>query len=281
MYLDAVNYSTETEIGGTAASGRHKTEVFARWSDWPPSVISHHGEMCCEVAREWLTAMDFSELNGAALTSGPRWLRARFKWGASSFPIYWCEAVERTTLDCGALAALTHEIFASRGVTSYRVQMVQRFSEDSARQWNNSWSESGVPLNWIDGQMIYHEGCAIQVPRSGDRSGIVSHLHAAKSQLNSNGNGHKYNGKVIDFEQHRIDHQSSAQLHENLSCPAVSHLEGTQITIWDSSAGWWCDPCVTDGYGAIVALRVSGDHGGLSFRWGRHVLRPDTWTGIK
>jgi len=278
MYLDAVNYSTETEIGGTAAIGRHKTDLFARWNDWPPSEISHHGEICCEVAREWLTAMDFSELNGAALTSGPRWLRARYKWGASSFPIYWCEAVERKTLDCGALAALTHEIFESRGVTSYRVQMVQRFSEDSARQWNDSWSESGGPLNWIDGELIYHEGCAIPVPRSENHSGIVSHLHAVKNQPNSNGNGQKSIGKVIDFDQHRIEHQSTAQAHERLPCPAMAQLAGTEIAIWDSSAGWWCDPCVTDGYGSIAALRISGNHDGLPFRWGRHVLRPDVWT---
>jgi hypothetical protein len=43
--------------------------------------------MCCEVTREWVTAMDFSELGGADVTTGPRWLRQRFNWGCSTFPI--------------------------------------------------------------------------------------------------------------------------------------------------------------------------------------------------
>lgn len=279
MYLDAVNYKTKTELNGPTAIGRRRSEVFDRWSDWLPSVISHHGEMCCDVAREWLTAMDFSELNGAALTSGPRWLRARFKWGASSFPIHWCEAVERSTLDCGALAAFTHEIFMSRGVTSYRVQMVQRFSEDSARQWNQSWSESAEPLNWTDGELIYHEGCAIPLPRSGDRSGRISHLPAVKNHLNSNGNGHKAVGKVIEFEQHRPS-ENGSHIANGQTCQAVTHGEGTRIAIWDSSAGWWCDPCVTEGYGATIALRIGGGNDEIPLRWGRHLLLPDKWTEI-
>jgi len=225
--------------------------------------------------------MDFSELNGAALTSGPRWLRSRYKWGASSFPIHWCDAVKRKTLDCGTLAAFTHEIFASRGVTSYRVQMVQRFSADSARQWNCSWSESGGPLSWIDGDLIYHEGNAIPVPNAGGHARIVSHLHAAKDPSGSNGNGHKPGGKVIDFEPHRplLNCQHVSDGREAQGLTTVAH-PGAPIAVWDSSAGWWCDPCLTDGYGAIVALRISGDQGGPSFHWGRHLLRPNEWIGI-
>lgn len=280
MYLDAANYSTETEIEGAAAIGRRRSEVFDRWRDWPPSEISHHGEVCCESAREWLTAMDFSELNGAALASGPRWLRARYKWGASSFPIYWCEAVERKTLDCGALAALTHEIFKSRGVTSYRVQMVQKFSADSARQWNSSWGEAGGPLNWIDGDLIYHEGNVIPVPELGIRSEVISHLHTGKDPLITNGNGHK-KGKVIDFELHRsaIDFQQTSNGHDIHEARSGLY-HGIQIAVWDSSAGWWCDPCLTDGYGSIAALRISGDRGGPVYRWGRHIVKPNEWTEI-
>ena len=259
MYLDAVNYSTGTEIGEAAAVGRRRSEVFARWIDWPPSEISHHGEICCESAREWLTAMDFSELNGAALASGPRWLRARFKWGASSFPIFWCDAVERTMLDCGALAALTHEIFKSRGVTTYRVQMVQQFSTDSARQWNCSWSEAGGPLDWIDGDLIYHEGNAIPVTSSGIDSRAVLPIHSARDTVDINGNGHKHGGKVINFEPHRpaMNGQHSTAEHGFEDSSLVVN-PGIHIAVWDSSAGWWCDPGLTDGYGSIVALRITG-----------------------
>jgi hypothetical protein len=281
MYLDAVNYSTEADIEGAAAIERRRREVFDRWRDWHPSEISHHDEICCQTAREWLTAMDFSGLNGAALTSGPRWLRTRYKWGASSFPIYWCEAAESKTLDCGALAAITHEIFTSRGVTTYRVQMVQRFSEDSARQWNRSWGESGGQLDWIDGDLIYHEGNAILVPGSDVHAGIVSHMHAARDPLNTNGNGHKPRGKVINFEMHRpaLNCPQTSNGHAAQGSLAGIHL-GISIAVWDSSAGWWCDPGLTDGYGSIVALRISGEQVGPVYRWGRHVLRPNEWTEI-
>lgn len=281
MYLDAVNYSTEADIEGTAAAGRRRREVFERWRDWQPSEISHHGEICCETAREWLTAMDYSELNGAALTSGPRWLRARYKWGASSFPIYWCEAAKSTTLDCGALAAITHEIFASRGIANYRVQMVQRFSEDSARQWNRSWGESGGQLDWIDGDLIYHEGNAIPVPGSDAHAGIVSNMHAAKDPFNSNGSGHRPGGKVINFELHRsvLNCQQTSNGHQVKGSP-LAMPAGVQIAVWDSSAGWWCDPGATEGYGSIVAVKISGEHRGPIYRWGRHVLKRNEWTEI-
>ena len=96
MYLDAVNQTNETNIMETNGIGLAKAvEVFEKWADWYPSQISHHGEMCCEIAREWITATDFSELGGGSVYAGPRWLRQKFNWGASAFPIYWCEAVRK------------------------------------------------------------------------------------------------------------------------------------------------------------------------------------------
>jgi hypothetical protein len=116
--------------------------------------------MCCELAREWITATDYSTLNGGHVMSGPRWLRHRFEWGPSSYPLYWCEAVRKETLDCGALAALAHEIFTTRGIKSYRVQLVQRYSRVATEQWSNSWTGDGVPTQWLHNDVIYHEGCA-------------------------------------------------------------------------------------------------------------------------
>jgi hypothetical protein len=166
MYLDAASKAKETVvITETNSNGFQQTsDVFEKWKDWYPSQISHHGKMCCEIAREWLTSQDFSESGGSSLLTGPRWLRQRFNWGASSFPIYWCEAVRKKTLDCGALAAFAHEVFMARGVKSYRIQLVQKFSEVATNQWTSSWNESdGLPLRWIDNDLIYHEGCAIAV----------------------------------------------------------------------------------------------------------------------
>jgi hypothetical protein len=222
MFLEGVSRAKEAhvierEISAPAA------EVYEKWKDWHPSQISHHGEICCEIAREWITSTDFSELNGGNELTGPRWLRQRFNWGASSFPIYWCKAVRKKTLDCGALAALAHEVFTVRGVRSFRVQLIQRFSEMSTSQWSQSWSENGdEELRWIDHDLIYHEGCAILV---GDR----------------------------------------------------------EIKVWDASAGWWIDSKPAEGYGALLAIRVSASDPRMAggFKWGGHRITPNQWEKIK
>ena len=132
-----------------------------KWRDWPASTISHHGEACCEIARRWAVAMDYSQLGGASLLTGPRWLRSKYKWGPSGWPIHWCEAVRRKTLDCGALAALARELFLARGVRSFQAQFIEQFTEDAARDWNSRWSEEQTPSEWIRDDLIYHEGCAV------------------------------------------------------------------------------------------------------------------------
>ena len=219
MSLDAVRTSVVPEQA-ISMERPDQADVFDQWRDWAPSVISHHGTTCCEAAREWLIAKDFSALSGQSKTTGPRWLRQMFKWGASEFPIFWCEAIEKTTLDCGALAYLTYEIFAARGVACHRVQMVQRFSRLSSIQWANSWGDGASALPWTNGQLIYHEGCA-------------------------------------------IDH-------------------GNEIKVWDPSAGWWVNPVSGNGYGSLLAIKVSGPNlkGRNSVRWGRNWLSPFIWNDI-
>lgn len=222
MYLDTVRQATiGTKIVETKKNGFHKPiEVYEKWQAWQASDISHHGEICCGIAREWITATDFSELGGASLHTGPRWLRQKFIWGASSFPIYWCEAIRKKTLDCGALAALASTIFSARGVRSYRVQMVQRFSKVSTHQWSNSWYDTNEQLRWMNDDLIYHEGCAIE-------------------------------------------------------------LDG-ELKIWDASAGWWVNPESKDGYGALLAVRVSSLSlsPDITFKWGEHCIKAFQWTDV-
>jgi hypothetical protein len=137
--------------------------VYEKWLHFPISKISHHGTACCEIAREWLFAMDFSQLNGGSPMTGPRWIRQRFNWGPTKWQIHWCEAIEQKTLDCGAQAALANEVFLMRGVRSYQIQLVQQYSKEATSHWTKKWVEKDTSVHWINEDLIYHEGCAVAV----------------------------------------------------------------------------------------------------------------------
>ena len=133
----------------------------ARWEHFPISHLSHHGQACCEIARQWIVAMDFAQLGGGDRASGPRWLRQKYEWGPSPWPIHWCELVERKVIDCGAHSALAHEAFTARGVTAFRAQFVQRYTADAQAQWRTKWGAEQVSDHWLGDDVIYHEGNAI------------------------------------------------------------------------------------------------------------------------
>lgn len=132
-----------------------------KWQHWPASTLSHHGQACCHIAREWILSTDYSQLGGGSTLTGPRWIRHRYTWGPSRWPNHWCEAVRQETLDCGALAALAHEVFTSRGVKSFPAQFIQQFSADATRDWKNRWEGDETPSGWIMDDLIYHEGNAV------------------------------------------------------------------------------------------------------------------------
>jgi hypothetical protein len=134
-----------------------------RWQHFPYSCFSHHNAACCEVAREWIIANDFAQLNGGDLKTGPRWLRQKYEWGPSTWPMHWCEVVERDVIDCGAHAALAHEAFTARGVTAFRAQFVQIYSADATAQWRKKWGDEKVSDHWLTNDAIYHEGNALLV----------------------------------------------------------------------------------------------------------------------
>jgi hypothetical protein len=137
--------------------------AIAKWQQFPASIISHHGETCCRIAREWILSMDYSLLNMANPLAGPRWLRQKYTWGPSLWPIHWCEAAQLKTLDCGALAALAHQIFTARNVKSFPAQLIQQYSEDAVRHWYKGWEGNDSSVHWIKEDLIYHEGCAVVV----------------------------------------------------------------------------------------------------------------------
>lgn len=215
MSLDAGNTSSGTAVTYQSESF-YARRVYESWEDWDPSSISHHATACCEIAREWIVGMDFSSLNGANVLSGPRWLRHRFAWGPGTYPIHWCEVANKTTLDCGVLAALAHEVFSHRGVPCFRVQLVQEFSPEATAQWRSGWEREKAITAWIEATRIYHEGVAVLTSEN-------------------------------------------------------------TVKLWDSSAGWWIDPKTTDGYGAAIAVRLSGC-GTDALQWGEHTLIAGEWT---
>ncbi|HYG10964.1 MAG TPA: hypothetical protein VD835_13530 [Pyrinomonadaceae bacterium] len=151
--LREMNETDFADVGG----------AMAKWEHFPASTIFHHGKPCCRVAREWIFSTDYSQLNGENPLTGPRWLRLKYTWGPSVWPISWCEAVRQKTLDCGALAALANEVFATRGVKSYPAQFVQQYTEEATRQWRKKWDGKEASVHWIKEDLIYHEGCAVVV----------------------------------------------------------------------------------------------------------------------
>ena len=134
-----------------------------RWRYSSPSLIAHHGKACCATAREWLFATDYSQLNGEHKLMGPRWVRRKYKWGLSQWPMTWCHAVEQEALDCGALAAITREIFLARGVPCHSVQLIQQYSEETTSHWSAKWTCHPASTHWIHGALIYHEVCAVEI----------------------------------------------------------------------------------------------------------------------
>lgn len=156
MFLDTVNIN-----GMPLTPGPGKTVVFAPWQNCAYTHIHHHGAACCEIAKAWFLSMDNAQLGGKSAHIGPRWIRERYQWGPSKHPIYWCEAVRQKTLDCGVLAAMAHECFASRGIRSFPVQLVQQYSLEATVHWKEQWQEKDTPVNWIKDDVIYHEGNAV------------------------------------------------------------------------------------------------------------------------
>lgn len=153
-------YSAADKISPDAAPG---SDHVARWEAFPLSHLGHHGRECCDIARHWLRAMDFAQLNGGELASGPRWVREKYEWGPSQWPLHWCEALDAEVIDCGAHAALAHDVFEARGLTALRAQIVQGYGARAVDQWRRRWAADDASNHWLAGGVIYHEANAVLV----------------------------------------------------------------------------------------------------------------------
>lgn len=149
MILDVENRSVEL------------LRLLETWSTRQPSRISSHGDACCLLSKEWFLAMDDSYSVERMPSQMPSWIRERYKWGPNSWPIYWCQAVSSKQLDCGVLAALTHESLRARRIQALPAQLVKYYGETNCAQWKETWQATGVGCNWISPPFGYHEVCAV------------------------------------------------------------------------------------------------------------------------
>ena len=133
-------------------------------TDWAPwaarhcSTLSHHGTDCCVTARAWFLAMDRSHWRGQG---APSWIRRRYEWGPTRWPLHWCEAVDAEELCCGAHAALSIEAFRGRGIDALPAQLVQRYQTHDVPHWHSRWTRGGANPEWASGGFAYHEVCAV------------------------------------------------------------------------------------------------------------------------
>lgn len=159
-----------------AAEG--KTPLHEEWLEQLPSHLVHHGA-CCDEARDWLIAMarsfDFAVTERQA-HAGPRFLSELYAWGPNPWPLSWCEAVRRKTIDCGVFAAFAREILRAKGLAAYPGQVVQRFDEQSTGHWQKLWAGESKAFAWVGETHVYHEvvivrrgatGAAIYDPTDG------------------------------------------------------------------------------------------------------------------
>lgn len=148
------------------------TDSSAPWAfvaDRAPSEVAHHGRACCDVALSWLRAMDASYSGGASGGLAPAWMAYHWRWGASPWPLHWCELATRERIDCGALAALARMLILSSGSTALGMQLLERYPSDTTAHWRSCWARDGIEASWVSGDIVYHEAVAIIDPAGAAR----------------------------------------------------------------------------------------------------------------
>lgn len=134
------------------------------------SVLTDHGQ-CCKLAKNWLLSMHLSHTfvrTNQQQILAPLWLKRYFTWGPVQWPISWCEAVQKKTIDCGVFAAFAVEIFTTSlkksGLINHEVfpaQIILDQPQTFIEQWNTRWNPIFRDFNWIGDAHVYHEVCAL------------------------------------------------------------------------------------------------------------------------
>ncbi len=130
------------------------------WLRQPASQLTDHDTPCCASARAWLHAMAtsyaFRHTDETAIAA-PIFLSRRYKWGPTTWPIAWCEAVRAKAIDCGVFSAFARAIFSAQGVECYGAQVMLLFGPETTAHWQQRWAVQPGSFNWIDRDLVYHE----------------------------------------------------------------------------------------------------------------------------
>ena len=153
--LSTLNLARVTDVApGNAAI----QAALTKFKPLSPTVIQSHPDACCRIARDWLNGQ--SRVNHAIAGLPSPWLRARWHWGPLERPIHWCQIMERQTIDCGTLAALTLESLKAVGKPALSVQLIQNYDINMVRDFEYLWRYQGGDY-WTSGTLVYHECVAV------------------------------------------------------------------------------------------------------------------------
>lgn len=144
------------------SSARHDpfVQALARVEKRLPSFISDHGGECCRAARTWFRCLSVA---AASRNPGPpTWIRERWEWGPSEWPLHWCQIPGLKTLDCGALACLARTALGHTGAIVLPVQLLEGFDTSAVEQWRAVWESCPAAApSWTWESIAYHEAAAI------------------------------------------------------------------------------------------------------------------------
>lgn len=91
----------------------------------------------------------------------PAWLYEKFDWGPSTWPVYWCEAAEAESIDCGVFAAIARALLLARDVPAAAVQLVEKFNEKNVENWRARWMSASAGVDWLEPPFCYHEAVGL------------------------------------------------------------------------------------------------------------------------
>jgi len=126
-----------------------------------PSLIEPVSSREDRIAREWFRHCDLTFLAGQPCGTPPIWIYDLFRWGPHRWPVAWVDLLAMPSHDCGAMAALSTEIYQMRGVDARPIQLVLSFNDSATVGWSALWRDTVLDYDWCGRGFAYHEATAV------------------------------------------------------------------------------------------------------------------------